>query len=130
MGEMYKIACPRCGYETTLYLGAGFMSVNLRRSASILPEREQAVLLKMIDESEVKKFNICNRVTECPECRIIDSHTIIDIIANDGTERRFGTKCNICKSDTIVYEDGEDKEYICPKCGQGILKPERTGVWD
>lgn len=49
MGELYRASCPACGYDTTLYLGAGFLSINLKRSASVLTEEERAVLLRMTD---------------------------------------------------------------------------------
>lgn len=130
MGERYRASCPVCGYDTTLYLGAGFLSINLKRSASVLTEEERAVLLRMIDDNEVKEYSIINKVTECTACQEMDSQTIIDIIRYDGTKCRFGRLCNTCKKEVIVYEDGADGKYMCPKCRQHILELEETGVWD
>lgn len=130
MGEIYKAVCPKCKYETELYLGGGFLSINLRRSASILPEGEQAALLKMIDEGRISEFNIESKITECTECSKVDSQMIIDVIENDGTRHRFNGKCNTCQNDIIVHEDGADGEYMCPECRQEILELEVTGVWD
>jgi len=130
MGKMYKASCPDCGYETTLYLGAGLLSINLKRSALILPEEERVVLLRMTNDNGIKEFSIENKVTECPECQKIDSQMIIDITKQNGTTHRFGTLCNTCKKGAIVHEDGADGTYLCPKCRQHILELEETGVWD
>ncbi len=130
MGELYRASCPACGYDTTLYLGAGFLSINLKRSASVLTEEERAVLLRMTDENEIKEYSIENKVTECTTCQKIDSQTIIDITRHDGTKCRFGKVCNTCKKEVTIYEDGADGFYMCPKCRQHILELEETGVWD
>ncbi|MCM1440559.1 MAG: hypothetical protein NC131_15380 [Roseburia sp.] len=106
------------------------MSINLRRSASILSEEEQTALLKLIDDDRVQEFNIESKVTECKECQMVGSQIIIDVIEHDKTKHRFNGKCNACKNDIIVYETGAQGEYTCSKCGQGTLKMEASGVWD
>lgn len=130
MGEMYKAVCPKCGYKTKLCLGFGFVSINLERSASFLREDEQAAVMKIAAEGMISEFNIENKVTECAECRIIGSQMIIDIMENDKTKHRFGNLCSKCGKELTVREEGENGEYTCPKCGQGVLEMEMTGVWD
>lgn len=130
MGEMYKASCPGCGFETTLYLGAGLLSINLRRCASILPEEERTVLLRMADNNEINEFSVDNKVIECPGCGKFDSQMIIDVTKQDGTTYRFGKLCHTCNKQVIIHEDGAGKMYKCPNCGRHILELEETGMWD
>lgn len=130
MGEIYKASCPSCGYETTLHLGGGLLSINLGRCAAILPEEERNVLLRLKEDGEVREFLVEHKVTKCRKCEKIGSQMIIDITKRNGEKRRFGRLCDTCKEEAAVYEEGADGTYMCPKCGRHILELENTGVWD
>lgn len=130
MGIIYKASCPECGYETKFFLGGGMLSINLKRSASVLPEDEQEQIAALSDNDRIKDFLVENKMTECKGCKTMESRTIIDVTEINGKVHRFGDLCSRCNKSLIVYEQGAEGEYICPKCYQGVLVFSEEGLWD
>lgn len=130
MGIIYKASCPKCGYETKFFLGGGMLSINLMRSASVLSEKEQEQIAVLSESGRIKDFLVENRMTECKECKTMESRTIIDVTEKNGELHRFGSLCGRCNTALTVYEQGADGEYMCPKCHQGLLMFSEEGLWD
>lgn len=130
VGIIYKAYCPECKYETKIYLGGGLFSINLKKSAVVLPEKEQEQVFNLLEKGKVKDFIVEKRITECKSCQIIESHTIIDITEKNGSSYRFGDICNRCKNKMIIYNEGADGKYLCPDCHKGILMFLEEGLWD
>ncbi len=130
MGIIYKGSCPECGYETKFFLGGGMLSINLKRSAAVLPEEEQKQITNLSERDSIQEFFVENKMTECKGCKTLESRTIIDITEINGTTHRYGDICCRCRDRLTVYEQGAEGEYICPKCHQGILMFSEEGLWD
>lgn len=130
MGTIYRASCPDCGYESEFYLGGGLLSINLKRSASVLPEEEKNILFTLINEDRIKDFNVENRITWCRECKKMESRTVIDVTEKNGTLQRFGGLCGVCRNKLTVYEGGAEEHIVCPQCGHGDLEFLEEGLWD
>lgn len=130
MGIIYKAYCPECEYETRIYLGGGMLSINLKRSAAVLPKKEQEQVFNLLKEDKIKEFNIEKKITQCKVCQIIKSDTIIDITEKNGNLHRFGDMCSRCKNKMIIYNEGAEGKYLCPECHKGLLMFLEEGLWD
>ncbi len=130
MGIIYKASCPECGYETKFFLGGGMLSINLKRSATVLPEEEQKLIAALSDHDRIKDFLVESRMTECKRCETIESRTVIDVTEINGAIHRFGDICRICNNRLTVNEQGAEGEYMCPECHHETLLFSEEGLWD
>lgn len=84
----------------------------------------------MIDRKEIRSFRVENYIAECQKCSELTEKTIIQITGQDGGERIYGRTCSHCGKPMKIYWENAEASLTCPKCHEGDVVLEETGLWD
>ena len=154
MGQGYELNCIECGFGYSVYLGVGMLyspgsvfgsdGCEPRLADIVKDEGVAEKALSLLKEGYEPDMDYNRELYVCPECRNLSDRFFFKL--RKGGERYVPDyKCPECRIllrrailknvlDTfgirIVYRNGRDPDWRCPKCGCRTLTSMFIICWD
>ncbi len=131
MGQIARIKCPKCGYESTLKLGAGMRFFDPDTALSLFDKSIQEKISPLIKGKTSIGFDASFELGICEVCKKAVSVPVIRINRPGSSPHTIKPTCE-CGKELPTYDTNVEngrQNIPCPIC-KTLLKIETTSLWD
>lgn len=131
MGNGIVIYCENCNYSKNILVGAGEAYSDIENVLSMLNERYQRQITKILSNHDIKQRNFYKAMYVCIGCGSFDSKLYVQITYDDEKEFITNYICLDCEYELQKIDDYTTiKNYSCPECKKKTLSSEMNILWD
>ncbi|SCW30513.1 hypothetical protein SAMN04487970_100277 [Paenibacillus tianmuensis] len=130
MGEAYKLECGHCGYHTNVFVGIGFMYVDLHSIASFVQDTALKQRIAEFEKEPSTRYEAYNALYRCRACRSLRNELYLEM-KSDSDYFVTTYSCGKCmEAMHPVPGDPGAVQLDCPECASGKLTATFYMDWD
>ena len=132
MGKLVNLKCEKCGYETNLGLGAGYLFFDLEVVLSLFDKETQEKIKMAVEQNPGATWSASKEIGICDRCGKISAIGVFTLTDPSGKEITIKAKCP-CGAEVDIKKTEDvlkgKTDISCPACGD-VLKATVNGHWD